>query len=100
VTKSTVTKSALIRRINRKLADEGVSVRASRGDDLRTFGDYYLANGRPGFTQVYDGDVNLDAKGRELGVLGAHEAVADYEHAPYDSRDLRKGSVRLRSPLA
>jgi hypothetical protein len=71
VAASYVTKTALLRRINRKLATEGwLKLRKSRGDRQRSqLGDFYIfdvvANA------LVEADVDLPSKARELGVLAS-----------------------------
>jgi hypothetical protein len=73
----TITTDALVRRINRKLKADGKILRKCRAKNMRAyldFGDFYLLS-------VYSNGllrraVDVDALGRELGVLKCDEAVA------------------------
>jgi hypothetical protein len=74
--KRTVTLSALIKRINRKLAHEGEAFRTSRGKYPPTdLGRYYILNIH--HNSLVAGDCDPKNLGRELGVLGTWEAVVE-----------------------
>jgi hypothetical protein len=75
-----VTKRALIQRINRKLEvtkgrdSIAARVKATRGGRAQTdLGDYYLLDAERG--AVLDHHLDLEAYGRELGVLAAWERL-------------------------
>ena len=64
----------LIRRINRALRPRGAALRRARGERARiTLGDYYLVAVGGGVLCRY---LELEAFGRELGVLRGDEALA------------------------
>jgi hypothetical protein len=72
---NTVTMSALIRRINRKLGREDEKLRKTRGG-MQAFldlGDYWVHDLRSNF--VCRTHVDPEELGRELGVLDAVETV-------------------------
>ena len=69
-----VRKDTLLKRINRALRPRGAAVRAARGERARiTLGDYYLVAVEGG--AVLRRYLELEAFGRELGVLGTEEAL-------------------------
>ena len=71
----TVSQSALMKRINHKLAHEGQRLHKKRGRRFREqSGDYYLMN----FVRNTDVAMHVDPErlGRELGVLSEYETVA------------------------
>jgi len=69
----TVTESALIKRIQRKLAHEGETLRKTRGERWRgELGDYYTVSDANCLVSTH---VDLASYGRELGALRAGEAV-------------------------
>jgi hypothetical protein len=69
-----VTKAALIKRINRKLALEGETLRTTRGERWRgDLGDHYTVDESNFITAQH---VDLVECARELGVLKASEDLA------------------------
>lgn len=73
--KRTITVSAAVSRVRRKLAKEGTGFRTNRGEwnlDLRCF--YAFDLNRNTLEWAIDFD-QLEATARELGVLGEHERV-------------------------
>ena len=69
-----VRQETLLRRINRALRPCGAALRRARGERARiTLGDYYLVAMDGG--AVLRRYLELEAFGRELGVLGAEEAL-------------------------
>jgi hypothetical protein len=69
-----VSERALLQRINRKLAKSGEMVRKSRTERLRLdVGDYFLVDTNK--NAVVGHSVNLEEKGRELGVLSQWERL-------------------------
>lgn len=71
-----VSSRALMQRINRKLKESDEVLRTARGDRWRhETGDYYIIDIRRNtFTEK---DVNLEEKGRDLGVLKPYEALVE-----------------------
>jgi len=71
-----VSKPALMARINRKLAKEGQRLYASRSPRSRLdFGDFYTVDLGTNF--VAAAHLELEALGRELGVLKPYEQVEE-----------------------
>jgi hypothetical protein len=71
---NTITTGALVRRINRNLAPDGLRLRKTRGTrDFCNLGDFYLHHGHRNCVSVHH--VDPEALGHELGVLGAGEKV-------------------------
>jgi hypothetical protein len=70
-----VSTRALVQRINRKLADEGRRIRAARGRAVETLGAWYIMNGAPGHEYVFEREVDLETRARELNCLAAFEAL-------------------------
>jgi hypothetical protein len=71
-----VTMRALIQRINRKIAMDGEVLKTARGQAARAeLGDYYIINVHHNFVSAKD--VDLEARGRELGVLRPYECIAE-----------------------
>ena len=70
-----ITKSALLRRVNRKLAHDQEKVIVSRidSDAYREFGRYYLQDTHA--NRVIGSHLDLEELARDLGVLGAAECV-------------------------
>jgi hypothetical protein len=65
---------ALYQRLNRKLAGKGLVLKASRGGRARTeVGSFYVIDTERNTVVVHH--VNLEAYGRELGVLAQWERV-------------------------
>ncbi len=75
----TITANALVKRLNRKLADREQVVKKSRGaSELQNLGEYYLLNCRSNFVDAYHLDVaQLTEWGREEGCLAEWEAVSE-----------------------
>lgn len=75
--KAVVSKRALLQRINRDFARETPESKIEgtrRGTrNRRELGDFYLVNGE----WVVECDVDLEQVGRKLGVLKAHEILAE-----------------------
>ena len=70
---STVSREALIKRLNRKLQADDEAVRSSRSEwDRQNLGDFYIWS--PQHNWIVSTHIDLVAYGRERGVL------ADYEH--------------------
>lgn len=76
-TRVPVTPRALLQRINRKLAHDGQALRASRGRERDTLGDFYLLDTHQ--NTVIDHHVRPELLGRELGVLDAWERLTAKE---------------------
>jgi hypothetical protein len=76
-----VTKQSLIRRINRKLAPNGMSVKSCRETSKRLaeFGEYYLHYPTSVYSELssFHTHLNLEAYGRESDCLGADEVLVD-----------------------
>jgi hypothetical protein len=70
-----VTESALIQRINRKLAPEQVLKVARGSRALQDLGQFYVLDVSGNF--VVDKDVDVTALGRKLGVLRPFEKLAE-----------------------
>ena len=71
----TVSQSALVKRLNRKLADDGEYLHTLRG--MRAFHDlgrYYILRDGNNIVATH---VDPEALGRELGVLRSYETVAE-----------------------
>jgi hypothetical protein len=69
-----VRRETLIKRINRALRPRGAALRRARGERARiTLGDYYLIAAAD--RTILRRYLELEAFGRELGVLGADEAL-------------------------
>jgi hypothetical protein len=67
---------ALIGRINRKMYREDCVLRKTRSCDARSYvGDYYFLNWRTNF--IVMPNVDLEALGREIGVLSQHECLGN-----------------------
>jgi hypothetical protein len=79
---------ALIQRINRKLAPEGEALRTTRRRWRSNLGDYYLVDLNRNF--VTQQRVNLEALGRELGVLSPWEALVEEDAAPEPPAEEKK----------
>jgi hypothetical protein len=74
--KVSVTVRALIQRINRHLLPDGERVRTTHGARAQSdLGDHYRLDIR--HQCVVEGAVDLEALGRELGVLKPFEVLAD-----------------------
>ena len=72
---SAITEKALSCRINRRLRRDERMLKKSRGERYRIdLGDYYVVDMQ---MNLVDKHVDLSALGRELGVLRAHESVAE-----------------------
>lgn len=70
-----VSKNALLKRINRRLASDYEAVKVTRGERLRReVGDHHRFD--CGLGAVVEYDVNLEATARALGVLHEGETVA------------------------
>jgi len=70
-----VTKRALVQRINRALAKEGAMTKAARGAaQSSALGDFYVVDVTK--NAVITKDVDIEAYGRELGVLQAWERLS------------------------
>lgn len=70
-----VTENAVAKRISRALAKDGEVLRKTRGERARLdLGDYYVLNASRNYPTSTD--VDLEALGRELGVLAEFETVA------------------------
>jgi hypothetical protein len=77
-----VSERALAARINRALAKQGQTLRRCRADSRwhRELGDYYAID--VDRNTCADTDIDLEALGREMGVLREFEKLADeLEHA-------------------
>jgi hypothetical protein len=72
-----VSEAALIARLNRRLAHDDQRIKTCRCDSrsFPTLGRYYIH--RFDYSVVADVDIDLEAWGRELGVLRDNEALAD-----------------------
>ena len=69
-----VTPSALTRRVNRKLAHQCEVLSKTRGERWRgDLGDYYIVNWWTNTVEAQH--IDLEALGREIGVLREHEYV-------------------------
>jgi hypothetical protein len=72
----TITESAVAQRIRRKLRNTGHMLRKARGErQLVEAGRYYVIDTNLNTDHLLH--VNIEAYARELGVLRAHEAVAE-----------------------
>ena len=69
-----VTRDALIKRLNRKLANEGEILRANRWWNT-DMGDFYIVDRDSNGLKA--GHVDLEGLGRELGVLGVDDKLAE-----------------------
>ena len=68
-----ISKRALIQRLRRKLKDDGLELRRSRGRDQRAlFGEYYLVFGERG---VVDQEIVPEILARKIGCLRTWEVV-------------------------
>ena len=73
-----VAERALIRRINRKLANDQEKLCTTRGDRWRSnLGDYYIVNLYD--TTITATNVDPEAMARELGALKQYEEMVDGE---------------------
>jgi hypothetical protein len=81
---------ALVQRINRKLAQAGQALRTTRGNRWRSnLGHYYVLNLELNY--IARTRVDLEALGRELGVLSPWESVVrDEGAAPQADADEKK----------
>lgn len=72
-----VTTTTLIKRIRRNLARDGIALRTCREASRfhNELGDYYLID--TSSNRISAKHCTLEGLGRELGVLAAHEIVAD-----------------------
>lgn len=71
-----VSRRAVIARINRKLARDDEQLRTTRGmQAFLDLGDYYTVDVRRNW--IARKDVDLDALGRELGVLKDYEKLSE-----------------------
>ena len=69
-----ITERALTQRINRALKARGEALRTTRGSrGLSDLGEHHILDLNTGF--VLDKHLDLEAYGRELGVLRPHEHV-------------------------
>ncbi|MBY0279979.1 hypothetical protein K2Z84_31980 [Candidatus Binatia bacterium] len=77
----TVTKDALIKRVNRRLAPECLMLRVARGDGmvLREYGRHYVVDLCR--NQVERADVDVEEYARELGVMKDWEQMREDEAA-------------------
>ena len=79
-TPKVVSERALYQRINRALAKDGERLRKLRGERWRSdLGDYYTIDVQGNY--IIATYVDLEGWGREMGVLKAHESVADEQGA-------------------
>lgn len=75
-TARSVSESALIRRINRRLRPDGLSLHVSRdGRDRWDLGVFYTVNVESNF--VRDKHIDIEELGRELGALDPKETLAE-----------------------
>lgn len=76
-----VSKQTLIRRINRKLAPHGMSVKSCRPTSKRfaEFGEYYLYYPNSVYTEISSFHTHLDLEvyGRESKCLGSDEVLVN-----------------------
>ena len=73
VTKVPVSSRALLARLNRKLAGDGRQVKAARGRDISTVGDFFCVDI---YGSYVDGThVDPEERARELGLLKPWEEV-------------------------
>lgn len=72
-----VSKKAVLGRINRKLAHDGEQLRKTRigTDDFNALGEYYLVNTKTG--DVICDDVGLGDVGQSLDILKPDEMVGE-----------------------
>jgi hypothetical protein len=68
-----VTEKALYQRINRKLRDDGETLKRARGAAWTTLGEYYVVNLERNYVSQHH--VDLEEYGRELGALQPFESV-------------------------
>ena len=77
--KVTVTKAAVVKRINRKLAPDGEQLRTVRGEsaqrELGVWCVFDTHQGNPGYPRLHT-DSDLERFGRELGVVSGLEVLA------------------------
>jgi hypothetical protein len=71
--KSPVSPRALVQRIQRVLGKRDELIRAGRGKATSELGDYYTVDLRT--NALIEKDVNIEALGRELGVLKPWEKL-------------------------
>jgi hypothetical protein len=71
-----VTTRALLQRVNRKLAADGMQLKATRGmRAVADLGDFYVIDASRNF--VVDKYVNIEELGRKVGALRPWEVLAD-----------------------
>ena len=70
-----VSERALLQRINRKLAHDDEKVVKARGRAVFDCGRFYTIDWRRGF--LLHKDIDLEAQGRELGVLAKWEKLVE-----------------------
>jgi hypothetical protein len=68
-----VTESALMERINERLADDSRQLQDLRMDSSPSLGHFYE---QPNSIDGHSGSIDLEAVGREMGVLAPDEAIA------------------------
>ena len=74
--KMKISERALLQRLNRKLAEEKLIVKKTRGEKLvREVGDYFLLDLHR--NRITEKHIDLTAMGRERGVLAAWEVVGE-----------------------
>jgi hypothetical protein len=79
-----VTESALIERINEKLSEDSQDRREMQMTGSPSIGNFYEHQNE---IINRDGDIDLDAIGRELGVLAPDETIAHCTRLPSGSND-------------
>ena len=70
----TVSEHAVIARVNRVLAKDGIAMKKARERRVTKLGQFYTVDIQNNF--ILEKDADLEAKARELGVLARLEAVA------------------------
>ena len=82
-----VTESVLIERINERLADDSRTMRDLRMQGSPSFGHFYE---QLNSIDKQPSSLDLEAVGREMGVLAPDEAIAHIAASPRIDRDKRK----------
>ncbi|HEX4589782.1 MAG TPA: hypothetical protein VH120_07625 [Gemmataceae bacterium] len=92
---SGVTKTAVIRRINRKLRDEERLLKAARSPrDRATFGEYYVVGINRG--GILEHHISLEEIGRRTGALKSWECVIRDENEKKRPGDASRRAARLK----
>jgi hypothetical protein len=70
-----VSERALIQRINRKLGESGLKIRAARPRAVSSVGRYYVVDWRR--NAIVDHHIDLEAYGRKHKVIQPYEGLAE-----------------------